>query len=90
MNSVKLSGYMNILSYYNTIVKYKASFLYYMYKGIFFFDFLRNTPYFIQLKKGSSLIQEGPLPNKKAYIYLCIKLLFVELIKKVYDKHKNL
>jgi len=40
---------MIILSYYNVLVKYKALFIYYMYKGIFFSDFLGNAPYFIKL-----------------------------------------
>jgi hypothetical protein len=59
-----------------------------MYKASYFFDFLINAPYFIKLKKGSSPIQACPRPDrgKDPLTYLYIKLLFVELIKLVYDK----
>jgi len=55
-----------------------------MYKASYFYDFLINAPYFIKLKRdlpGTSLSStrsgEGPL---------YINLLFVELIKLVYDR----
>lgn len=59
-----------------------------MYKASYFFDFLINAPYFMKLKKGSSPIQARPRPDrgKDSLTYLYIKLLFVELIKLVYDK----
>ena len=75
---------MNILSYTNVLVKYKASFLYYMYKGIFFFDFLIIAPYLIQLKKGSFPIQEGPLDLPIYKITIC------KINKISYNKHKSL
>jgi hypothetical protein len=75
---------MNILTYINILVNNKASALIYVNKCMFFLNFLRIAHYFIKLKKGSSPIQEEPLPR------LYIKLLFVELIKKAYDKPKNL
>jgi len=59
---------MNILSYYNVIVKYKALFPYYIYKAIFFFDFLRIAHYIVKLKKGSSPIQ-GRIFTSYNFIY---------------------
>jgi hypothetical protein len=57
----KLSSVCYILPYLTIFIKYKASSLIYINKGVFFFDFLINAPYFIKLKKGSFPIQEGPL-----------------------------
>ena len=42
---------MNILSYYNVIVKYKALSLLYINKGVFFFDLLGIAHFFIQQKR---------------------------------------
>ena len=68
---------MYILSYINIIVNIRTSLPLIMYKASYSFDFLINAPYFIKLKKGFFPVQEGPL---------YINLLFVDLIKLVYDK----
>ena len=68
---------MFILSYFHIIVNIRTSLPFKMHKASYFFDFLINAPYFIQIKKEPSPVQEGPL---------YINLLFVDLIKLVYDK----
>jgi len=47
----------------------------YIDKGVIIFDSLRNTPYFIKLKRDPSRYKKDP----RTYPY--IKLLFVKLIK---------
>jgi len=42
-----------------------------MYKASYFFNFLRNTPYSIELKKGSFSAQEGPLDLPICKIVIC-------------------
>ena len=77
---------MNILSYIDVLVNIKASALIYTDKGVFIFDFLRNAPYFIKLKRilpGTSLSStrsgEGPLdlPTYKAIFVKLIKLVII-------------
>jgi hypothetical protein len=76
---------MNILSYFNIIVNIGALLFFIIYKASYFFDFLINAPYFIQLKKGFFPVQACPRPDrgKDPLTYLYIKLLFVKLIKLV-------
>ena len=62
---------MNILSYYNIKVNIRTLLPLIMYKASYFFDFLINAPYFMQLKKGSFPIQEGPLDLPIYKIIIC-------------------
>ena len=80
LNQANLSSIYYILAYLTIFIKFKASFLLYLYKGVSFSVFLINAPYFIQLKRGPFPIQEGPLDLPR------YNLLFVDLIKLVYDK----
>ena len=73
--SSKTMPYMNILTYLDVLVNIKASALMYLYKGVFFFDFLINAPYFIKLKG------DPPRDKKDPLTHLYITLLFVELMK---------
>jgi len=56
----------------------------YLYKGVFFFDFLINAPYFIKLKKDPPRYKEGPLDLPIYKIIIC------RISKNSYNKHKIL
>jgi len=70
---------MYILSYINIIVNIRTLLPFIMYKASYFFDFLINAPYFIKLKGSLS-------DTRRSFDLPIVKLLFVELIKLVYDK----
>jgi len=85
---------MIILSYIHIIVNIRTLLPFIMYEASYFFDFLINAPYFIQLKGilpdtslSSTWSGEGPLDLPR------YNLLFVDLIKLVYDNlriYKNI